>query len=99
MVDWTITLHAALCDSEVAELGATASDHGISDFAVTKNRRIISAETERDDDSLLWITQWVADALYEVEVIAQIKEERIYWPEFGTEEEFRIEIDFDGAND
>ena len=94
MIDWTITLHDPLSDQEITELGATASEHGISDFAVNASRRIIRAETEREDEAVLWVTQWTADALFAVESIAQIKEERIYWPEFEDEEP-RIEITFD----
>lgn len=95
MIDWTITLHSSLADAEVEELAVTASEHGIEDWTITESGRIIKAETPREDDSINWIAEWLAEALFEVEVIAQIKEERIYWPEFDDGEELVIDLRLD----
>ena len=87
MIDWTITFHDAVCDHEIEELADHATFHGIDDFTVTESRRIIKAETVRDDDAINWIASWLGQSIYAVEIIAQIKEERVYWPEFEEEDE------------
>ena len=87
MIDWTITFHEAVCDHEIEELADHATFHGIDDFTVTESRRIIKAETVRDDDAINWIASWLGQSIYAVEIIAQIKEERVYWPEFEDEDE------------
>lgn len=87
MIDWTITFHDAVCDHEIEELADHATFHGINDFTVTESRRIIKAETVRDDDAINWIASWLGQSIYAVEIIAQIKEERVYWPEFEEEDE------------
>ena len=87
MIDWTITFHEAVCDHEIEELADHATFHGIDDFTVTESRRIIKAETVRDDDAINWIASWLGQSIYAVEIIAQIKEERVYWPEFEEEDE------------
>ena len=87
MIDWTVIFHSAVHDHELEELADNASHHGIIDFTVTESRRILRAETERDDDAINWIAAWLGQSIFQVEEIAQIKEERVYWPEFETEEE------------
>ena len=59
MIDWTITFHDAVCDHEIEELADHATFHGIDDFTVTESRRIIKAETVRDDDAINWIASWL----------------------------------------
>ena len=92
MIDWTITFHDAVCDHEIEELADNATFHGIDDFTVTESRRIIKAETVRDDDAINWIASWLGQSIYAVEIIAQIKEERVYWPEFEEEDEPKYTI-------
>ena len=92
MIDWTITFHDAVCDHEIEELADHATFHGIDDFTVTESRRIVKAETVRDDDAINWIASWLGQSIYAVEIIAQIKEERVYWPEFEEEDEPKYTI-------
>lgn len=99
MVDFQIILHNSISDEEVVELSNSASEHGINDFTVTPSRRIITAETEREDAALTWVVGWLSEALFAVEDIAYIEEKRIYWPEFVEAEEPLFEVDLFDRDD
>lgn len=99
IIDWTVTFYSGLADAEVEELAVSASEYGVEDFAFTTNKRVLRAETAREDEAIYWIVEWLAESLFETEIIAQIKEERIYNPVFEGDEEYEPMFEFTPDND